>query len=483
MCVKNQIKSNEKYIQSGVVSTCCYDDNAVLFNADTGKEKIINPMAFWIWQKLESGQTIRQIASYICKQFDVDSNNTVTSDVSNFLDEMLSAGFIEIFDDIQQRPHSRELFDLAERPGDFDISLTGKCNLHCEYCFYANEMHGRPDLSIEEWFTFLDELGGLGVRSLTLSGGEVFVRKDLWEIIDYLIEKRMRYSILSNGTLITEETLQQFNKGKRMQRLNSIQVSIDGSRPEVHDKSRGKGSFERALRGLRLLKEVGFPVTSRVTINRHNLDDLESIADLLLNDVGLPSFGTNDAMPMGAGCDNQAGIVLQPQQQLQAIIKMHQLEQNFPERINATAGPLAKWRIYGEMEHARATGEKTQRWQMGYLTACGCMFNKLAVHHDGVISPCNMLAGLELGRINHDSIKTIWATHPILQAMKDRRKIPMNQVPGCEDCEWAPYCNGSCPGLAHTMTGDFNRANPHDCYRDFLKATGLTSETVPWGKS
>ena len=52
---------------------------------------------------------------------------------------------------------------------------------------------------------------------------------------------------------------------------------------------------------------------------------------------------------------------------------------------------------------------------MGFLTACGCVFNKLAVHHDGVITPCNMLAGLELGRINRDAIKTIWKTHPILQ--------------------------------------------------------------------
>jgi sulfatase maturation enzyme AslB (radical SAM superfamily) len=44
----------------------------------------------------------------------------------------------------------------------------------------------------------------------------------------------------------------------------------------------------------------------------------------------------------------------------------------------------------------------------------------------------------------------------------------MSEVPGCEDCDWAPYCNGSCPGLAYEMTGDFNRANPHDCYRSFL---------------
>ena len=373
--------------------------------------------------------------------------------------------------------------EISDRPGDFDISLTGKCNLHCDYCFYADEMHGRPDLPAEEWFTFFNELGSLAVRTLTLSGGEVFVRSDLFELIDRLIENRMRYSILSNGTLISEKTLSLFAMKKRRQRLNSIQVSIDGSCPEIHDKSRGDGSFKRALNGLRLLKEAGFPVNSRVTVNRFNVDDLDNIATLLLDDVGLSSFGTNDAMPMGAGCTNQASITLLPQQQVQAMKTLNYLEDKYNGRINAAAGPQAKWKMYGEMEQARAGGEKTARWQMGYLTACGCVFNKLAVHHDGVITPCNMLAELEIGPINRDAIKTIWKTHPTLQALKGGGKYPWNQVPGCGNCQWAPYCNGSCPGLAHTMTGDFNMANPHDCYKNFLNATGLTSTTVPWGKS
>lgn len=451
-----------------------------MFNADKGKEKAINDSAFRIWKQLDGATPIEMITKDLFRHFEGGSLEEISRDTTAFTKELLDEGFILEANGLVTKREAEEYSDITDRPGDFDISLTGKCNLHCEYCFYANEMHGRPDLTIDQWFTFFDELNRLGVRNLTLSGGEVFVRKDLWEIIDYLIEKRMRYSILSNGTLIDEDTLKRFEIGKRRKRLNTVQISIDGSCAEVHDKSRGRGAFNRAIKGLRLLKEAGFPVTSRVTINRHNVGDLENVTALLLEDVGLKSFGTNDAIPMGAGCDNQAGITLTPQQQLQAIITMHELDQKYPGRINATAGPLAKWKMYGEMEHARATGEKSERWQMGFLTGCGCIFGKLAVHHDGIISPCNMLAGLELGRINQDSITTIWKNHPILQAMKDRRKIPMQDVPGCVDCEWAPYCNGSCPGLAHTMTGDFNMANPHDCYRDFLKATGLNSENVPW---
>jgi SynChlorMet cassette radical SAM/SPASM protein ScmE len=471
-----------KYRRAQKISACRRGDNALLYNPDTGREKVINQTAFSVWQKLDGGNSAEELARALLDDFEGASFEDIFKDVREFMGELLESNFIEIAKD-GRRLAAEGYAEISDSPVDFDISLTGKCNLHCDYCFYAHEMHDRPDLSLEEWFTFFDELGRLGVRTLTLSGGEVFVRRDLFELIDRIIEKRMSFSILSNGTLISEKTLALFEEKERRQRLSSIQVSIDGSCAEIHDKSRGAGSFKRAIKGLRMLKEAGFPVTTRVTINRHNVDDLDNIAALLLNDIGLHSFGTNDAMPMGAGCDNQAGITLLPQQQFQAMKTLIRLEKEYDGRINATAGPLAKWKSYGEMEHAKATGEKAMRWQMGFLSACGCMYNKLAVHHDGIISPCNMLAGLELGRINRDSIRTIWKTDPTLQALKDRRQIPMTSVPGCEDCEWAPYCNGSCPGLAYTMTGNFNMANPHDCYRNFLNATGLTSETVPWGKS
>jgi len=108
---------------------------------------------------------------------------------------------------------------------------------------------------------------------------------------------------------------------------------------------------------------------------------------------------------------------------------------------------------------------------MGYLTACGGVFNKLAVHHDGKITPCHILMKLELGRINTHSFREIWKKDVTLEALRERRQIPMSRVQGCGDCEWAPYCNGGCPGLAYEMTGGFDMANPHDCYRQFLEET------------
>ena len=146
---------------------------------------------------------------------------------------------------------------------------------------------------------------------VSLTGGEALLRPDIFELIDGIIANRMRYNLLSNGTLIDEKLLKKFEQGKRRLRLDYIQVSIDGSTAAIHDQSR-PGSFDKAIRGLRLLKEAGFPVAVRVTINRHNLNDLENIAKLLLEDIGLNSFGTNEAMPIGSGCRSDADMSLSP---------------------------------------------------------------------------------------------------------------------------------------------------------------------------
>ncbi|MBN1273509.1 MAG: PqqD family peptide modification chaperone [Candidatus Aminicenantes bacterium] len=477
----NKIDPKQIPIRSPIISVRQWDKNAILFNPDTNKSKTINPTGFFIWKKSDGRHSIKDISEKIKKSYDFVPSFELQNDITHFLGELYNEKYITLNSNTYPQILKKEKYpDASDAPFDFDISLTGKCNLHCPYCFYAKEMRHRKDLPVEDWYTFFKELNNLSVRDLTLSGGEVFTHPNLGELIDSIIDNKMRYSLLTNGTLINEKTISFLEKEKRRKRLNYIQISIDGSCPEIHDKSRGKGSFDKSIKGFSLLKEAKFPVTSRVTINRNNVGDLENIARLLLGEIGLASFGTNDAMPMGSGCDNQATIVLTPKQQLQAIITMHRLEQQYNGRITATAGPLAKWKTYGEMELARKTGEKTTSWKMGFLTACGCMYNKLAIHHDGKISPCNILSELEIGKINQDSIKTIWKTHPILKALKSRRTIPMHEVEGCENCEWAPYCNGSCPGLAFTMTGDFNRANPHDCYKKFLADTGLNSSTVPW---
>jgi SynChlorMet cassette radical SAM/SPASM protein ScmE len=82
-------------------------------------------------------------------------------------------------------------------------------------------------------------------------------------------------------------------------RCDGVQISIDGSMPATHDVFRGKGNFLRAIQGIRTLQKHHVHVSVRVTIHRQNVNDLEGIARLLLEEIGLPGFSTNSASFMG----------------------------------------------------------------------------------------------------------------------------------------------------------------------------------------
>ncbi len=362
---------------------------------------------------------------------------------------------------------------LRSRPKEVDISLTGKCNLECSYCFYADEMNALSDLSTEQWKSCFRELGELAVQRLTLSGGEIFARPDLFELIDSIVKNRMRYSILTNGTLITEETINSFNEGKRFKRLDSIQVSIDGSRAEIHDRSRPPRSFERAVKGLRLLKNAGFPVTVRVTINHHNVNDLENIARLLIDDIGLNGFTTNEAEQMGtASCFGQ-DVVLSEDERRQAMRSLVAINGQYEGRIAAQAGPLCRASFFAEIEERFSKGE-TGVPGRGTLCSCGGVFNKMAILHDGTMVPCNMLPTLTMGMVGVNPVREAWLNHPSINMVRQRRQIPLNTLDTCRDCEYAGFCTGGCPAGVMSKFGKLNAIDPVYCYKVYKN----TSEKI-----
>lgn len=348
-------------------------------------------------------------------------------------------------------------------PRHVDIAITGKCNLACQYCFYANEMVARTNLSTERWLSFFDELGQMGVMTVTLTGGEIFTRPDLFELIDGIITNHMRYSLLSNGTLITENILGQFETGKRRQRLDTIQISVDGSTAKVHDRSRPK-SFDRALNGLQLLKNRDFPVTARVTVNRHNVDDLENIAFMLLEKIGLPNFGTNEAYACSTTNQAEQKIVLSFSQRQKAMRILENLANRYDQRIKALAGPLAIAQNLKMIDGLLAKGQ-TKLNGRGTLSACNGVFSKIAILHDGTIVPCHAMSTLQLGKIGTNSLQKIWKNDATMKALRLRQRIPLGSLESCKDCKYQNFCTGGCPAGALYANGDINSRNPMDCYR------------------
>jgi SynChlorMet cassette radical SAM/SPASM protein ScmE len=354
---------------------------------------------------------------------------------------------------------------LMRTPKKVDISITNRCNLRCRYCYHfesAGDVEG--DLPAGEWLEFFEELNRCAVTQVTLAGGEPFIREDLKEIIEGIVKSRMRFAILSNGTLIDDDMAAFLASTKR---CNYVQVSIDGSMPESHDVMRGKGSFAKALQSLMTLRRRSVHVAVRVTIHRKNVHDLEGVAKLLLEDIGLSSFGTNSAGAMGLCRKNAEMVQLTTEERTIAMETLLRLSKKYNGRIQAMAGPLAEARDWLDMEEARLWGKQLTPAR-GYLTGCGCFRELIAVRADGVIVPCTMLSHIELGQINRDDLMQIWQNHDALKVLRKRHLIPLSGFAFCGGCEYVDCCTGNCPGLSYAMVGVVNHPSPETCLRKFL---------------
>ena len=95
---------------------------------------------------------------------------------------------------------------LMSTPRTVDVEITSKCNLRCRYCsHFSSEGEVAIELGTEAWLLFFRECGSLGVMNVLFTGGEPFHRQDMCELIAGVVGNRMRFSVNSNGSLITSE--------------------------------------------------------------------------------------------------------------------------------------------------------------------------------------------------------------------------------------------------------------------------------------
>jgi MoaA/NifB/PqqE/SkfB family radical SAM enzyme len=158
--------------------------------------------------------------------------------------------------------HYDRLVRVASRthtPFSVLFEVTHRCNLGCEHCYLTEGPVGRPkparkELSLEEIRRILDDLAEAGCLFLTLSGGEVFMRRDFLEILAHARSQGFSVTVFTTGTLLTPETATALADLHPL----SVEVSIYSARPEIHDRvTRIPGSHARSLRALRMLKERG----------------------------------------------------------------------------------------------------------------------------------------------------------------------------------------------------------------------------------
>lgn len=187
-------------------------------------------------------------------------------------------GFLEKWDKyVKARRALKSWLDGIKGPVFAAIDLTYKCNLKCPYCYVSAPLRkSAPELPTEIVLRAIDELGKLETLGICLCGGEPVLHREFFRIIEYANDAGIPVNFVTNGTLITEEF------AKKLSELNigSVQVSLDGSKPEIMDRLRGNGIFHRAVDSIKRLIDYGINTSVAFCATRINIQDFPNVVEL-----------------------------------------------------------------------------------------------------------------------------------------------------------------------------------------------------------
>ncbi|MDO8489103.1 MAG: radical SAM protein [Candidatus Omnitrophota bacterium] len=155
---------------------------------------------------------------------------------------------------------------------------TRRCNLKCIHCYIdAKRTPDAGELTTQEAKNLIDDLAAFGAPVFLFSGGEPFIREDLFELGKYAKERGLRTVISTNGTLITDDMAKKVKDAG----FSYVGISLDGLEA-INDKFREqKGAFKKTLSGIRNCLANNVRVGLRFTINKHNFKDVSGIFDLI----------------------------------------------------------------------------------------------------------------------------------------------------------------------------------------------------------
>jgi AdoMet-dependent heme synthase len=341
------------------------------------------------------------------------------------------------------------LLQMGERatllgvPWSVQLDLTYRCNERCVHCYLDHDDHG--EMTTAEIKHLLREMAEAGVFILTFSGGEIFLRKDFFEILEYASQLTFWIKLKTNAMLIGER------EAARIRELGveSIRVSIYSHRPDVHDAiTKIPGSLRRSVNAIRFLKSQRLKVVIANVLMTENMHDYHGVRTLA-DELGVESTLDPTVTPMMDG-------------------------DRAPAKLNVGTEALHNLfrdeSVIGDADEFCAPPTALDANSMESLP-CSAGHSACYVSPYGDFYPCVQFP-LSCGNVRHERFINIWRNSAQL---KEVRSIRLKDLPGCSKCAHGSTCT-RCPGLAF-MEGDMRGPSTSDCEKSFAR-TGIPSENL-----
>lgn len=319
-------------------------------------------------------------------------------------------------------PETRGLRALVERaterfiPLDVSVELTHKCNFRCQHC-YIPDFSASNALSTERLLQLLEELKAAGTLFLTLTGGELFLRKDWYEIASRARQLGFFLRLFTNASLIDETIADQIASLPA-----AVEVSLYAMDEETFERvTRCPGSFRKTLRGIQLLRDRNVEVMLKVPIMKLNLN---LVAEVFAY-----------ARRIGAECRADTKIVAKKNGNPAPLA----LRVRESDLVSFYSGPYSGCGLPG-------AGARLPR-EDGPLCAAGVRYCNITAQGD--VLACNILPQVA-GNIRESSFLEIWEKSSWLQYLRGLRKQDLKT---CSTCTKLSYC-GRCHAQALVEDGD-----------------------------
>ncbi|MZP28846.1 putative heme d1 biosynthesis radical SAM protein NirJ1 [Heliobacterium undosum] len=343
----------------------------------------------------------------------------------------------------------------------WNVSRT--CNLHCIHCYSdSDEIEYPGELTTKEALKFIDDLADFNVPVLLLSGGEPLMRPDIFDLVAHATKRNIRVTFSTNGTLITPDVAKEIKKYG----VGYVGISLDGI-GENNDKFRGKkGAFEDALAGIRNCLAIDQRVGLRFTINRHNVNDIENIFNLI-EEEKIPRVCFYHLVYSGRGSNMTEEDVNHAESRAFMDLLMKKAVDFFNRGFNCELLTVDNHAdiVYLYLKTKEKNPELAEKvWKLMQLNGgnrSGIAFAN--VDSQGFVHPDQFTQNHTFGNVKERPFKEIWtdtSSSAILAGLKDRKPLLKGR---CAKCKWLNVCNGNFRPRAEAVTGDFWESDPA-CY-------------------
>lgn len=302
------------------------------------------------------------------------------------------------------------------------LELTYACNFNCLHCYIPPKRRKQQELTTKEIFLILDQLRKLGCLYLGFTGGEIFLRQDIWDIIWYAKKKGFLILLLTNGSLIDKKAAEELKKISP----NKVDITLHSmKRINFENITRCKGSFVKVMRSIKLLHQRKVPLGIKNCLLQENKGDLEGVRKF--------AFKLGAISRMGAGVGRRIDGCSLP------LKHFYQVE----SRVSL----LKEIKNINFMNNRPLIRTKKRK-----CFACGAGTQSLTISPEGEIKICQTI-DFPKTNILKVGLKKAWKL-----LNNSVNEIESKSVLECNSCKLVDYCTW-CPEKSWLKCGSFTQCD------------------------